>query len=107
MKVVSFEKTLRTRGRHAVVDVTDEVAGAVRASGVQDGVACVYSPHTTCCFRLGDGAAELPEPAPFAPASGMFPIRNGELLNGPSRRLLFVELDRERERSWLLQIVGD
>ena len=27
---------------------------AVRESGVQDGIACVYSPHTTCCVRVNE-----------------------------------------------------
>jgi thiamine phosphate synthase YjbQ (UPF0047 family) len=107
VRVFAAEKKLRTKQRNAAVDVTDEVAAAVRASGVRDGVACVYSPHTTFCLRVAEAAEELPGPVLPAPAGGTFPIRDGELLNGASRRLLFVELDHARDRRWLLQIVGD
>ena len=35
-------------------DITDEVAAAVKESGVRDGIVCVYSPHTTCCVRVNE-----------------------------------------------------
>ena len=39
---------MRTRGGLSVTDITDAVNEAVRESGVLNGIACVYSPHTTC-----------------------------------------------------------
>ena len=35
-----------------VVDITDEVEDAVRAAGVTDGLACVYSPATGSVVRV-------------------------------------------------------
>ena len=34
------------------------------------------------------------------------PVRNGELQLGTWQRVLFIELDRERDRRWLVQVVG-
>ena len=54
MKVFQRETHLRTVGWLAVRDITDEVTEAVKESGVQDGIACIYSPHTTCCVRVNE-----------------------------------------------------
>ena len=54
MKVFQHERQLRTTGGLTVTDITDEVQGAVRESGVQEGIACIYSPHTTCCVRVNE-----------------------------------------------------
>ena len=54
MKVFQHEKSLRTAGGLTVTDITDEVQGAVRDSGIREGIACVYSPHTTCCVRVNE-----------------------------------------------------
>ena len=42
---------MRTAGGLRVHDITDHVQETVRESGVRDGIACVYSPHT-CCIRI-------------------------------------------------------
>lgn len=104
MKAVGYETTVRTTGCRAVLDLTDEVAAVVRESGIERGVACVYSPHPTCRLRFVPGPAGLRDRV--APAGGLLPVRDGELVNG-ARRILLVELDRDRERTWLLQIVGE
>ena len=54
MKVFQRETHVRTVGGLAVRDITDEVTEVVHESGVQDGIACVYSPHTTCCVRVNE-----------------------------------------------------
>jgi thiamine phosphate synthase YjbQ (UPF0047 family) len=33
-------------------------------------------------------------------------VRDGELALGTYQRVLFLELDRERDRRWLVQVVG-
>ena len=40
--------------KRQVRDITDEVTETVRESGVTDGIACIYSPHTTCCVRVNE-----------------------------------------------------
>jgi secondary thiamine-phosphate synthase enzyme len=149
LKVFHRETHLRTAGGLAVRDITEEVITAVRESGVQDGIACVYSPHTTCCIRVNEfesafleNFTELlrrlvphdsyyahddwdrrtenicPEDMDFGNghshcmalllggAGESIPVRNGELQLGSVQRVLFLELDRERDRRWMVQVVG-
>ena len=149
MKVFQLEQTLRTEGGLSVRDITGEVNEAVRESGIRDGIACVYSPHTTCCVRvnefetgfLEDFARLLKSLVPrdgyyahddwdrrtenicaedmelgnghahcmamlLGTAGESIPVREGELALGTWQRVLFLELDRERERRWIVQVVG-
>ncbi|MBA3329628.1 MAG: YjbQ family protein [Actinobacteria bacterium] len=149
MKAFQHERHLRTAGGLQITDITDDVAETVRESGIMHGIACVYSPHTTCSVRvnefesgfLEDFAAMLkrlvpsgdyyahddwdkrtenicPEDMDFGnghahcmsmllgPAGESIPIRDGELCLGTWQRVLFMELDRERDRRWLVQVVG-
>ena len=149
MKVFQHERRLRTTGGLSVRDITDEVNAAVGESGIRDGIACVYSPHTTCCVRVNEfeqGFMEdfasllkrlVPQEGYYAhddwdkrteniceedmefgnghshcmsmllgSAGESIPVRDGELLLGTWQRVLFIELDRERDRRWLVQVVG-
>ena len=149
MKVFQHERRLRTTGGLSVRDITDEVNEVVAASGIKDGIACVYSPHTTCCVRVNefeqgfmdDFAALLKRLVPqetyyahddwdrrteniceedmefgnghshcmsmlLGSAGESIPVLDGELLLGTWQRVLFIELDRERDRRWLVQVVG-
>ena len=150
MKVFQLERSLRTKGGLEIRDITDEVREAVAQSGVSDGIACVYSPHTTCCVRvnefedgfLQDFTALLKRLVPsdkyyahddwdrrteniceedmqlgnghshcmsmlLGSAGESIPVRDGELCLGTWQRVLFLELDRERDRRWLVQVVGN
>jgi secondary thiamine-phosphate synthase enzyme len=149
VKVFQGEKRLRTTGGLSVRDITDDVAEAVRESGVENGIVCVYSPHTTCCVRVNefeDGFLQdfatllrrlVPSETYYAhddwgrrtenicdedmergnghahcmsmllgSAGESIPVRDGELCLGTWQRVLFLELDRERDRRWLVQVVG-
>jgi len=149
VKVFQHERRLRTTGGLSVRDITDEVNAAVGESGIRDGIACVYSPHTTCCVRVNEfeqGFMEdfasllkrlVPQEGYYAhddwdkrteniceedmefgnghshcmsmllgSAGESIPVRDGELLLGTWQRVLFIELDRERDRRWLVQVVG-
>ena len=46
--VLLEEFETKTGGRLDALDVTDDVARVVKASGVERGTALVFSPHTTC-----------------------------------------------------------
>jgi secondary thiamine-phosphate synthase enzyme len=149
MKVFQHETRLRTAGGLTVNDITEDVQRAVRESGVTDGIACIYSPHTTCCVRVNEmetGFLEdfcdllrrlVPSESYYAhddwdrrtenicpedmdqgnghshcmamllgTAGESVPVRHGELQLGTWQRVLFIELDRERDRRWLVQVVG-
>jgi secondary thiamine-phosphate synthase enzyme len=150
VKVFQHERTLRTAGGLSVWDITDEVNQAVRESGITNGIACVYSPHTTCCVRvnefesgfLDDFAGMLKRLVPsegyyahddwdrrtenicaedmdfgnghahcmamlLGSAGESIPVADGALQLGTWQRVLFLELDRERDRRWIVQVVGD
>ena len=149
VKAYQQETQLRTAGGLSIKDITDEVNEVVRESGIRGGIACVYSPHTTCCVRVNEfesGFLEdfalllkklvpsdnyyahddwdrrtenvCPEDMDFGnghshcmsmllgPAGESIPVRDGELCLGTWQRVLFLELDRERDRRWLVQVVG-
>jgi secondary thiamine-phosphate synthase enzyme len=150
VKVFQHEKHFRTSRGLEVTDITDEVNAVVRESGVRNGIACVYSPHTTCCVRvnefesgfLEDFAGMLKRLVPsegyyahddwdkrtenlceedmefgnghshcmsmlLGSAGESIPVRDAELSLGQWQRVLFIELDRERDRRWLVQVVGN
>jgi secondary thiamine-phosphate synthase enzyme len=150
VKVIQREQRVRTRAGLEIRDITDEVKELVAESGVQNGIACVYSPHTTCCVRVNEfeqGFLEdfvrllrrlvpsekyyahddwdrrteniCPEDMDFGnghshcmsmllgPAGESIPVLDGELCLGTWQRILFMELDRSRDRRWIVQVVGD
>ncbi len=45
---------MRTAGGLTLTDITEQVEQSVAESGVEEGLACVYTPHTTCCIRLNE-----------------------------------------------------
>ena len=53
-----YTKTIdvRTGSRDEMVDITSEVSAAVADSGVADGVATVYVPHTTAGVTINENA---------------------------------------------------
>jgi secondary thiamine-phosphate synthase enzyme len=149
VKVFQHERHFRTTGGLDITDITDEVNEAVRKSGVRDGIACVYSPHTTCAVRVNEfesGFLEdfalmlkrlVPHDAYYAhddwdkrtenicdedmqfgnghshcmsmllgPAGESIPVSDCELSLGQWQRVLFIELDRERDRRWVVKVVG-
>ena len=59
MKVFVREREMRTAGGLTVSDITDEVVEAVADSCVLNGLACVYTPHTTCCIRINEWESGL------------------------------------------------
>ena len=48
--------SVRTGSRTELIDVTSRVEEAVRKSGVEDGLCCVYVPHTTAGVTINENA---------------------------------------------------
>ena len=55
MPVAHYEESVETAGR-GLVEITDRVAGAVRRSGVGEGLAVVFCRHTSCSLVLMENA---------------------------------------------------
>ncbi len=53
--------TVRTPGRISLVNVTRELERTVRESGVENGLACAFLPHTTCALIVNEDEAGLRE----------------------------------------------
>jgi len=49
------EFQVQTSRREEMVDVTKQVREAVQAEGVNDGIALVFTPHTTCGIAVNEG----------------------------------------------------
>ncbi len=47
---------IRTHEREQLLDITEEVRERVRESGVENGVAFLWSVHTTCGLTVNEGA---------------------------------------------------
>ncbi len=60
--MIAFEEfETKTGGRLDALDITDEVTEVVDSSGVVNGTALVFSPHTTCCVLLAKPGREMLE----------------------------------------------
>ena len=56
-------------------------------------------------MELGNGPAHCMSML-LGSAGEAIPVRDGELCLGTWQRVLFLELDRERDRRWIVQVVG-
>ncbi len=54
MKFLLENHSFRTANCGEFRDVTDDVLGVVSQSGVRNGMALVYSPHTTCAVLINE-----------------------------------------------------
>jgi secondary thiamine-phosphate synthase enzyme len=57
--IFSKEFSVATSGRFDLVDVTEDVRSVVSASGVLNGSALIFCPHTTCSILVGEPSSEL------------------------------------------------
>ncbi|MGH2771570.1 MAG: secondary thiamine-phosphate synthase enzyme YjbQ [Actinomycetota bacterium] len=54
MKIHKEKLQIRTRKEFDIVDITTDVEKAMVNSGILDGYALVYSPHTTCAIVVNE-----------------------------------------------------
>ncbi|MGQ9494867.1 MAG: secondary thiamine-phosphate synthase enzyme YjbQ [Thermoanaerobaculaceae bacterium] len=116
---------LVTGRRRELVDITPQVALAVRRSGVENGLCHVFVPHTTAAvfinegsdpavgqdilnaleamlpkivFRHAEGNADAHILASLVGSSVTIPVTGGELALGTWQAVFFLELDGPRQR---------
>ena len=132
MKTQEF--TLHT-DREGMYNVTTQVRTAVRESGVQNGMAIVYCPHTTAGITINENAdpdvqhdlllglaAAFPDRREFRHAEGNSAahlksscvgasqrvlIENGHLLLGTWQGVYFCEFDGPRTRRFYVKVLAD
>jgi len=124
---------IRSRNRDEMIDITDRVAGAVTASGVSDGIATVYVPHTTAGVTINENAdpsvvhdvlAALDEAVPrrqpfyrhsegnsaahvkssLVGCSAQVLVRDGRLVLGTWQGVYFCEFDGPRSRRAIVAV---
>ena len=115
------------------VDITGEVQKAVRDSGVSEGTALVFVPHTTAAVTINENAdpdvlhdlrlalAALVPKLPYRHGEGnspahlksslfgcsqLVPIVNGKLALGTWQGIYFCEFDGPRRRNFQVVVQG-
>lgn len=61
MKQYSRDLTVATNDRIEFVDITERVKEAIVGSGIHDGLATVFSKHTTCAIKINERCERLQE----------------------------------------------
>ena len=125
---------IRTSKRVEVIDITSEVQKEVEKSGVKNGIAVVYTQHTTTAVIINENESGLKEDivfvldrliprgagymhdtidnnadahlrAIFLGNSVVVPITNRKLDLGTWQRIMFVELDGPRTRRVIVKTI--
>jgi secondary thiamine-phosphate synthase enzyme len=128
--------TVETRRRNELIDVTDSVRQALRRRGLRNGVAVVYSPHTTAAitinencdpdvvhdmllwleravpqaepgFRHGEGNSDSHIKASLVGSSATVIVEEGQLVLGRWQGVFLCEFDGPRTRTVQVQWLGE
>ena len=128
-----YEYTLSAQ-REDFYNITSQVREAITKSGVQNGIALVFCPHTTAGitinenadptvvhdlllglnkafpdraeFRHGEGNSAAHLKASAMGSSATIIIENGKLLLGTWQGLYFTEFDPPRNRKFYVKVLG-
>ena len=89
--------TIQTHKKEELIDITDQIKEAVRSSGIETGICCVYVPHTTAGVTINENADPsvkedilmamrkiVPESLPYTHAEGNSPAHVKSTLVGSS-----------------------
>ena len=128
-----MEFRIRTGKKYEVLDLTARITDAVRASGVEDGLCCVYIPHATAAvvinenddLQIGNDLLDaleklIPEgvwrhdqidsngaahiKAAILGPSETIPVQGGRLALGTWQAIMLVELDGPRDRRVIVTV---
>lgn len=125
--------TIPTHAREQFVDITDQVQDAIRRSGVRDGLAVVFSTHTTAGitvnenadsdvprdmlhwlrtripqngeFRHGEGNSDAHLKTSLFGVSQTLIIHEGRLAMGTWQGVFLAEFDGPRTRKVLVKVI--
>jgi secondary thiamine-phosphate synthase enzyme len=124
---------LKTHSRQQFVDITRMVADVIRKSGLGDGAAVVYVPHTTAGITINEAADPsvvadmenklsqlIPHHGPYRHSEGNSDahikasvmgssvhliVSDGEPLLGTWQGIFFCEFDGPRTRRFMVQLL--
>ncbi|MBN1555604.1 MAG: YjbQ family protein [Phycisphaerae bacterium] len=132
----TMEFNLHTPRHDAMVDITAEVSRFVAQTGVREGVAVIYTPHTTAAITINENAdpdvvhdmiAQFNQMVPWRQpffdhgegnsaahvkssmigASETVPVVDGRLTLGTWQGLYFCEFDGPRSRRVRVTVLGN
>jgi secondary thiamine-phosphate synthase enzyme len=126
--------TVDTHQRVEMVDITDQVCSAIGSSGIAEGLAVVYTPHTTAAVTINENAdpdvvddlvMALNQLVPFdnryrhsegnsaahvksslVGASETLIVSRGEPVLGTWQGVYFCEFDGPRRRQVQVKVIG-
>lgn len=127
--------SLSTEGETQFIDITGKVENSVAETKAKEGVAVIYTKHTTTALFINEGERGLlrdyerlmqllPKGAGYEHdridsnahahlravllgSSVTVPIREGGLQLGTWQRIFFAELDGPRQRRVIIQVIGE
>lgn len=131
-----FRLTIQTDRREAMIDITAQVRRVVEESGVREGVATVFCPHTTAAmtinenadpdvqrdillfmggtipesypgFRHGEGNSDAHIKASLFGSSVQVIVSGGRLMLGTWQGIYFCEFDGPRRREAWVSVIRD
>jgi secondary thiamine-phosphate synthase enzyme len=133
MASIQEKLTIRSSQREEIVDISEQVQRVVSGSRVAEGLACVYSPHTTsgitiqenadpdvrsdilehlrrmvphqAGFRHGEGNSDAHIKTCLVGPSQVVPIQGGRLVLGTWQAIFFCEFDGPRTRHVLVKVL--
>ena len=131
METVDIKTSTRVEFR----DITAKVRDIVAASGIENGVCCIFVPHTTAGITVNEHAdpdvvadiaaqldAMVPQHNKYRHREGNSPahikavlvgdaetllIENGDLVLGTWQGIFFTEFDGPRNRHFYVKVVAD
>jgi secondary thiamine-phosphate synthase enzyme len=122
MRTHQSNTVAKTSGPPDLVDITDEILDAARASGLKDGHVTVFASEGGCSLivneresgllqdmkaaieRVATGNGDL---SAIGHRSTVFPLVDGELKLGSWQRIMLVELEEPAARTVVVQVVGE
>ena len=136
MNIVQEDFRVSTRSRNQMMDITRQVADIVRQSGVINGEAAVYCPHTTAAITINENADASVQHDILLTLEELFPqrrsgyrhsegnsdahcksslvgcsehilVRDQSLVLGTWQGIYFCEFDGPRSRKVIVQIRGE
>ena len=126
--------TIDSRQRVELIDITAQIRAAVRTSGIGEGLAVVYTPHTTAAItinenadpdvaidmvtalnklapcdansRHAEGNSAAPVKSTLVGASETLIVQGGAPLLGTWQGVYFCEFDGPRRRKVHIKVIG-
>ena len=134
MELFTEQFEVRTVERIELRDITSQIQSIINSLRVKNGVAFVYTPHTTATIIVNEAESGLlndikkwvqatftrPDydhdkidrnaashiAASFAKNAVVLPVEGGRLALGTWQRILHLELDGPRNRRIIVQVIG-